>query len=607
MLLSAARLARLLSRRPSKFVRRSRLSIEGLEDRAVPANTLNVVGDILQETNINVSPLTAGTITISTTGGNAAVSLETLQNALTNPQATRVVVTTAVAAGGTNANQIGEINWDASLEGSLDFTGFGAGKTLTFRTVDGTNATGSITLTAVAFLNAGTDDRISLEFDSSAVNGDVTFRDDGFTTVVYSAESVNNLTVTAGTGAFSFLDTGFNIGGADAAGAVSISAGPILITHQGDMSAGTAMTIAGDDIFISDGAGLFANLNVTVTGATSVELGNSSGVTADGNASIAAPQVNAQSAFLAPTGDLTVTSSGIVNLFGTQVTPGGNLLISGATVESSFGTLSAGGNVVVTGTTEVTLDLATVSGGGGVSLTGGATTLTGTTISGLGDVTVTGTTTDLNFSTVFADGDILVSGTSVNLDSSALVTAADLTVAGAVTIGNSVSLEAPEGAILVTGTMDGAADVFVLAGTTATFQQDVGATSPLNSIEFGSGLVGLGSNDLAAATVSVGSLSTTSEATLSGGVTITGNVFVNSTGNLAPGGLGVAGITTVLGNVNFDGGDFAVDFGGSDRPAAYLRRPAHTRPGREPHDQRPEPTRRRAWHRAAHRPERGHH
>jgi len=562
---SAPRFARIASRRPIRSARHRPLMIDALEDRTVPANNLSVVGDILLETNINVSPVTAGTITISTTDADAAVSLETLQNALTNPQATRIVVTSAVAGGGTDADQAGEITWDASLEGSLDFTGFGTGKTLTFRTVAGPSATGAIALTAVAFLNAGTADQINLEFDSSAANGDVSFQDDGFTTVVYSAEAVNNLTVTAGTGAFNFLDTGFNIGGADAAGAVSISAGAILIAHQGDMSAGTAMTITGDNFNLSDGAGLFAKGNVAITAAATAAFGNNANVTADGNATITSGDIDAQSSFFAPTGDLTLSASTSINLFGAQLTPGGSLSAAGGTVSGFLADFSAGGAMLVTGTTSVDLSATTISGVNSVSLNGGAMNQFGNTISSLGDVTIGGTAVDLTFTTVSADtdGDISVSGSSVNLDSADLVAGGNLSVAGPATVGNSIGLRAPNGSVLFTGTVDGVADLAIEAKSTVTFQQDVGVTQPLSSVDFVSGLIVLGANDFAAATITVGGLSSQTEATLSGGGTITGNVFVNPSGNLAPGGLGTAGTTTVVGNVSFDGGDFAVDFGGA--------------------------------------------
>src|SRR5262249_23609194 len=116
------------------------------------------------------------------------------------------------------------------------------------------------------------------------------------------------------------------------------------------------------------------------------------------------------------------------------------------------------------------------------------------------------------------------------------------------------------GDIFVNDAVDGAADLFVESPRNVTFSADVGAATPLNSITFSEGLVNLGANDVSATNLTVGGVFDPIEPTLAGGAIITGDVDVGNSGNLAPGGLGTAGTTTVRGNVNIDG-DFAVDFG----------------------------------------------
>src|SRR4051812_48404878 len=104
--------ARLAARpRPSSPARRTRLTIQPLEDRAVPANSIIIVDHNTADVNISASPVANGTLTIRTTDGSALLSLSTIEAALTNPAVTNVIVTTAVAPAGTDADELGNIEW----------------------------------------------------------------------------------------------------------------------------------------------------------------------------------------------------------------------------------------------------------------------------------------------------------------------------------------------------------------------------------------------------------------------------------------------------------------------------------------------------------------
>jgi hypothetical protein len=607
---AARRFARLPAPRPSAPARRSRLTIEPLEDRAVPANSIFIADHATADVNIDVDTV-GTTTTIATTGGSAVLSLATIEAALQDPAVTNVVVTTAVAAGGTDDDEFGDIAWDESiLAESLDFTGFGIGKTLTLRTAAGDSALGNLNLIGVHFLNNGTDDQISLAFDTSAANGIVTFdtAGPGSNTVIYSAEAVLDLTVNAGTGDFVFHDDGKNIGAADAGGAVAISAGTVDISHQGGLTAGATMSVSGTDILLDIGTGLLATGDLTVTGTSSVSA-DTGGLTSEtGALTISAPDVSLSQMGLFAAGDLTVSGDNSVQLttpgFGgaAQSTSGdvlitggltgtvdlpftslwaddGDITVSGMDVSGWFDGFAPNGQFVIKGTNSVTLTDASANDVKGVTVTGGTVTMDGVIFFPLGraDITVTGMDVTLTNTQLDAqDGSVAVTGSNIVLDLGILGAPGDITVTGPVTIGPGGAFLAnggAQGTITFTGPVDaqtaGEPNLDVSAGTVI-FKQSVGATAGLNELNIRHGNATVEGNTLNAGSVIVfdpffgfpGDPNLTVPATLGINGTVTGNVTVKNDfggrGSLAPGGLSKVGTMTVRGDVILDG-DFDLD------------------------------------------------
>ncbi|HKB06443.1 MAG TPA: hypothetical protein VKD90_29885 [Gemmataceae bacterium] len=602
---AARRFARVAARRPSIPARRSRLAIEPLEDRAVPANSLFIADHATADEKIDVDTV-GTTTTIATLGGGAVLSLTTIEAALQDPAVTNVVVTTAVAAGGTDDDEFGNIDWDESLIGeSLDFTNFGTGKTLTFRTAAGDSAIGNINLIGVHFLNSGTDDQISLTFDSSAANGIVTFDTSGpgSNTVIYSAEAVHDLTVNAGTGDFVFHDDGKLIGAADTGGAVSISAGTVDISHQGGLTAGATMSVSGTEILLDIGTGLLATGNLSVTGTSSVSA-DTGGLTSEtGALTVTAPDVTLTQMILLADGDLTVTGDNSVQLTtsgfseatssrgdvritgGTVDLPAtflradtGNVTVSGTDVTTEMGVQANFGVLTITGTNSVVLTNTTCDFADGLTITGGTVTLNGSILLLLdrGDVAVTGTDVTLTDSELLTnEGKMALTGTNIVLDNSVLAATGVLTVAGPVTLGpgaNAVGTVAPS-TVTFTGPVDaqtaGEPNLEVSGGTVV-FKQSIGATAGLNELNIRHGNTTVEGNTLNADSVIVfdpilgfpGDSNLTVPATLGINGTVTGNVTVKNTfggrGSLAPGGLSKVGTMTVRGDVTLDG-DFELD------------------------------------------------
>jgi hypothetical protein len=375
--------ARRFTLRPSKRIRRANLAIETLEVREVPANNITIVAGA---TDVNIEVQQQGnspTVTIRTTGGDAQLSLGTLEGVLSDPDVREVTVTTDAKNPPADDDQAGNIVWNVMTAGSLDFTGFGGGKVLIFETVDGTNAVGDITLTAVEFDNGLGDDQISLVFDTSATNGDIRFQDNGIAAVTYFAESVKDLTINAGQGSFEFSDNGTNISAADAGGAVSITAGDVTISHLGGLTAVGPLSITSSgEVVLEPGTGLYAEGDLTITATGAVAVG--------------------------PDG-----------LFGPPglTALGGALTISGSSVSLNNVVVTASDGFSVNGTTSVTLTSGAYDVQGDVSITSvGPVNLDGVAMPALETV-----------------GDMTISGLVVNLANSVDIRAKDsITVVGAV-------------------------------------------------------------------------------------------------------------------------------------------------------------------------------
>jgi hypothetical protein len=511
----------------SRRAARLPLVVESLEDRALPANNLTVA-DVNFDDSAFVRVQSNGpTTTIRTKAPDAQVSLKTIQDALKDPGARTVIVTTDVAngQGSNNGHQAGNIVWDATAVGSLDFTGFGTGKTLVLETVDEQGAVGNITLTAVQFLNGGSDDQISLRLDSSAPGGNIVFQSNGAgsPTVAFAAEAVKDLSVNAGTGAFMFTDSGITTA-ADVDGAISIEAGPVTLGHSGGLTAGAA---------------------VSVTSAGAVSLNPGTGLLAHGDLSITA-------------------GAGVTAVDGGLASETGEVSVSGTalSLDNMFVTAAAG--FALTGSTSVELTGGTYDISRDVTISGGTVTVAGVDLLSnpgtMDDASITGTTVGLVNTSLAAFGAIALSGTAVTLEGVILAAGEGMTVTGPIALLGSVDVSAG-GAITLSGAVNGASDLTLSAGGAITVGGDMGTRTPLDSLTLLQGSLALGTHNLHATIVTVGQAFDPIEATLGLNGTLTGFVVVANSGNLAPGGVGTVGLLTVFGDVLFAGGDFAVDFG----------------------------------------------
>ncbi|HVK15119.1 MAG TPA: hypothetical protein VM597_40645 [Gemmataceae bacterium] len=499
---------------------RAALAFECLEERAVPANNLTVQPVSFDDSAFVRVQQNGPAVTIRTTAPDAGVSLKTIQDALADPDVRTVVVTTDVAngQGSTNGNQAGNITWDGSVVGNLDFTGFGTGKTLTFRTIDEGAAVGNITLTSVTFTNGGGTAELSVGFDSSDPGGNILFQSAGaFNPTVTFSTGVRDLTVVAGTGTFTYAGGGF-FGQTNVSGGVTISAGPVTLANFGGITAEGAIAVtAGGAVSFDPGAGLTAG------------------------------------------GDLTVTAGGSVTAGNSPLSAGGKLSVSGTTVTTANTGVTAGAGLAITGTAAVSLDGGMYDVAGDFTLTGGTVDVTNLALPDLGAVTLAGTAVSLENVNLTGDGAVAVTGTGITLNNVGLE-GDTLTVTGPMTLapGSTADLRSAA-ALSAAGAVNGAATLSLTAGGTVTLGP-VGATTGLTAFNLIAGRLNLGTTNLNATSVTVGAPGQPVEAILGLTGIINGSVTVESTGNLAPGGLGTVGTTTVIGNVNL-AGDLAVDFG----------------------------------------------
>src|SRR5262249_39115911 len=123
-------------------------------------------------------------------------------------------------------------------------------------------------------------------------------------------------------------------------------------------------------------------------------------------------------------------------------------------------------------------------------------------------------------------------------------------------------IRAEQGTLRVNGPVNGENDL-TLYGGDVIIDAPVGATTPLATLTFAGGNVSFGTNPITAAAVLVGdgNFDPLDAAFGLGTGLVTADVTVQSDGDLAPGGVGVAGNMFIVGNLTFDGGDFAPDLG----------------------------------------------
>jgi hypothetical protein len=126
----------------------------------------------------------------------------------------------------------------------------------------------------------------------------------------------------------------------------------------------------------------------------------------------------------------------------------------------------------------------------------------------------------------------------------------------------SFSIRADDGTVTLNSPVDGANDI-TLFGRAVAINAPIGATIPLTGLVFAGGTVNFGANSITASAILVGAgVGDIFEASFGAGSgTVTGDVDVQSDGNLTPGGVGAIGTLNIVGSLTFDGGDYALDLG----------------------------------------------
>lgn len=242
-----------------RHVRQARLLLDfcHLEERAVPANDLLVVDDLTPSLNVEIKK-TGNTINIRTTDAGAQVSVTDIRDALLRPGVKTVVLSTAVAPGETDANENGDLFWDASSV--LNFTGINKGVTLRLETDSGA-AVGDILLDGTGLVGT-VQDTFNLEIDSSGPGGNVSFLASLFAPVNINLPGASDITIDAGTGNFTFQDGIFDstllAGGALTITAANLDLGSQYYNAGGNLTINGPATSAGS-YFAAGGMMHFAN------------------------------------------------------------------------------------------------------------------------------------------------------------------------------------------------------------------------------------------------------------------------------------------------------------------------------------------------------------
>lgn len=499
-----------------------------LDDRIVPANNLTIQGAAFNDAAFVRVQSNGPTTTIRTKSPDAGLSIATIQSALVDPNTTTVIVTTDVANGqGTNnGQQAGNIVWDQSVAGNLDFTNFGTGKRLVFQTVNDPSAIGNITLSGVSFFNNGNGNFIDVELDSSAPGGNVSFLSNGMGTVSFDSTSVRNATIQTGTGSFTYTDGGSNT----------------LVEVGGNFSA-TGSTIA---INLVNGVRSFGAMTIQASGSISLNAGFD----------------------LRSTGNLTVSGTGTISGSNASLqSENGSISVSASTISLNDLTIQSARNVTLAGTTSLALTNGDYDIDGDVTFTGGTVELAGLflpTTGDVGNVSISGTAVDILSSSIDSSGVLTVTGsTGITTEAVSFSAIGGATFTGNITATLGLSVDA-DGPISFAGTINGGATLEVGTFDTITFNQNVGSTTPLDTFELHAGTAIFGNRSLSTTFgIVVGGPFAKAPAVLSSSGTVVGNLAINVNGVLAPGGIGQVGAITHTGNLGFQDGSFAIDFGAS--------------------------------------------
>ena len=401
--------------------RRARLTVESLEERAVPAYAMTIDGDF---PSFNVAQTSSGGVTtFRATGPGANVRVDELMIALT--------IENVVVTSGTGGGEDGSISWTADSVDDYPSDYFGPLHSLTFR--PGSDATaGDVTLDTVIL---PFNDNVDFTIDTTlpAVNGDIDIAND------VRIVNAHSLTLNAGTGEV-FWESQNPLPTTDsgdthvtAATFVSTAFGATLITNTGNLEFDAPIDVNSNDLALTslfgtvtlnqpvDGPGVLTlsglggvAINADIGAFNSLDgITFAGGTTTYGSHSITATNmlvqgdpINFVDAILSGTGDLTgdlevstfgtvapggVGTIGAIGLFGNltidnggvfaldvgattdQIAVDGDVVLQGATLGGGgLGPLTAAGDVpIITLTGDVTGQFDNAPLGVGLFLDGG--------------------------------------------------------------------------------------------------------------------------------------------------------------------------------------------------------------------------------------------
>jgi len=378
------------ARRPA----RSRLAIQSLEDRTVPAFTLAIDGDFA---TANVTPTTVlNTTTFTATASGATLDVADIKAELDAGK--NVVIDTGI--GGAEA---GNINWlSTSILDNLAFAG-----------------AAPVSLT--------------LQTSADATAGDITMTGIGMSLGKMVAVTINSSAPTAGTNNISLLaGTGIGGGGGNEASSIVLNSGIGDVTLQGTLNGDGNVTVSGDLLTVTGGAVLSNTGTATVN--SPITLGSNFGFNAP-NVTLAGP----------------VTGAGFnlgVNAFNGAASIQAAVDGVGVLSVNAVTTATIAANIgSVTPLTQIDFNLGTATYGANaikgttINLNGGSLTGTGTVTAGVGGFNISGGAV---LSAAAVIGDVVVNNGS--LAPGGIGTAGTLAITGNLTFNNG-SLDVDLGAI----------------------------------------------------------------------------------------------------------------------------------------------------------------